>query len=141
MNANQQFAVSCHILALLAAHPDKVVTSEAIAESVDTNPVVIRRIMAHLRQHDLVVSRPGTSGGWRLNWPPADINLRDVYHAVSHESVLAMHQHPNPDCPIGSNIQYALGGVFDSAQQAMEQALEKFSVASVVDALKSRQSF
>lgn len=141
MNNNQQFAVSCHILAVLAVHPDRAVTSEAIAESVATNPVVIRRIMAHLREHGLVDSRPGTSGGWRLVRPAAELSLRAVYQAVSHEAVLGMHQHPNPDCPIGSNIQFALGGVFDNAQQAFELALDKFSVASVVDVLHARQNF
>ena len=73
MNTNQQFAVSCHILAILAAYPDTAVTSETIAESVDTNPVVIRRIMSHLRQHGLVDSRSGASGGWRLVRPESSI--------------------------------------------------------------------
>ncbi|MCX6067799.1 MAG: Rrf2 family transcriptional regulator [Chloroflexi bacterium] len=133
MNTNQQFAVSCHILAVLAAYPTTLVTSETIAESVDTHPVVIRRIMAHLRQHGLVDSRPGASGGWRLLRPAAEISLREVYRAISHEEALAMHQHPNQDCPIGSKIQGALGDVFDEAQTALETALEKFSVANLLE--------
>ena len=56
MNTNQQFAVSVHILTVLAASSGQVVTSEYIAESVDTNPVVIRRVMGHLREHGLVES-------------------------------------------------------------------------------------
>ena len=133
MNTNLQFAVSCHILALLAAYPDEPLTSEAIATSVDTNPVVIRRIMSHLRQHGLVDSRPGSNGGWRLLRPASGLSLLEVYQAVSHEAVLAMHQHPNPDCPVGGNIQNSLGSVFDDAQQAFEQALGKFTVAVVLE--------
>jgi Rrf2 family protein len=140
MNANLQFAVSCHILALLATNPEAALTSETIAGSVDTNPVVIRRVMAHLRQHGLVDSRPGTTGGWRLVCPPAELSLRRVFQAVSHESVLAMHQHPNPDCPVGGNIQSVLGDVFDDAQLAMELALDKFSVANLLDILKEKQN-
>ncbi|HEY3311024.1 MAG TPA: Rrf2 family transcriptional regulator [Anaerolineales bacterium] len=140
MNANQQFAVSCHILALLASNPDTALTSETIAESVDTNAVVIRRIMAHLRQHGLVDSRPGATGGWRLVCPAAELSLRRVYQAVSHDSVLAMHQHPNPDCPIGGNIQSALGDVFDDAQLAMELALDRFNLANLLDILKEKQN-
>ncbi len=132
MNSNQQFSVSCHILAVLTAYGDAPVTSETIALSVDTNPVVIRRIMSHLRQHGLVESRSGSNGGWRLTRPASALSLREVYQAVSHESVLAMHQHPNPDCLIGGHIQEALGGVFNQAQTAMELALEKFSVADVL---------
>jgi Rrf2 family protein len=133
MNPNQQFSVSVHILALLAAYPATPMTSETIAESVDTNPVVIRRIMAHLRQHGLVDSRPGASGGWHLLHDPAAINLRDVYRAIRHENVLAMHQHPNPDCPIGGQIQETLGQVFDEAQGSLEAALGQFTISGVLE--------
>jgi Rrf2 family protein len=133
MNINQQFAVSCHLLTLLAAYPDGSVTSETIAASVNTNPVVIRRIMSHLRKHGLVDSRPGTNGGWRLTRTAHEISLREIFAAVNHENVLAMHQHPNPDCPIGGNIQHSLGTIFDEAQTALEMALDKFSVANVLE--------
>ena len=133
MNTNQQFAVSCHILALLAAYPNLPLTSDAIAASVGTNPVVIRRIMSHMRRHALVDSRPGSNGGWRLIRPASGLSLREVYQAVSHEAVLAMHQHPNPDCPVGGNIQNSLGSIFEDAQTAFEQALGKFTVAVVLE--------
>ena len=133
MNSNQQFAVSCHILAILAAYPDLAVTSETIAESVDTNPVVIRRIMSRLRHYGLVNSRPGTNGGWRLVRPAEELSLRDVYHAVSNESLLAMHHHPNMDCPIGGNIQNTLGGVFGEVQTALDLVLEKVTIASFLE--------
>ena len=133
MNDNQQFSVSVHILAILAAHPDAPLTSETIAESVDTHPVVIRRIMAHLRQHGLVDSRSGTSGGWHLLQDPAVINLRDVYRAIRHENVLVMHQHPNPDCPIGGHIQETLGPVFNEAQSSLEATLGQFTISDVLE--------
>ena len=133
MNTNQQFSVSVHILAILAAYPNTLLTSETIAESVDTNPVVIRRVMSHLRQHGLVDSRPGASGGWHLSQDPAAINLRDVYHAIRHKKVLAMHQHPNPDCPIGGHILETLGPVFDKAQTSLETSLGQFTISDVLE--------
>lgn len=135
MNANQQFSVSVHILTILAAYPKTPLTSETIAESVDTNPVVIRRVMAHLRQHGLVDSRPGASGGWHLLHDPAAINLRDVYHALRHENVLSMHQHPNPDCPIGGHIHETLGPVFDEAQSSLEAALGQFTISDLLESI------
>jgi Rrf2 family protein len=132
MNTNQQFSVSCHILAILAAYPGTPVTSDAIAHSVATNPVVIRRVMSHLRAHGLVDSRSGANGGWRLARAAHELSLREVYLAVSNESVLATHHHPNPECPIGSNILGALDNVFDDAQEALELALGKFTVADVL---------
>jgi len=133
MNDNQQFSVSVHILAIMAAYPNTPLTSETIAGSVDTHPVVIRRIMAHLRQHGLVDSRSGASGGWHLLQEPAAINLRDVYRAIRHENVLAMHQHPNPDCPIGGHIRETLEPVFDEAQNSLETALGQFTISDVLE--------
>ena len=133
MNDNQQFSVSVHILAILAAYPNTPLTSETIAGSVDTHPVVIRRIMAHLRQHGLVDSRSGASGGWHLLQEPAAINLRDVYRAIRHENVLAMHQHPNPDCPIGGHIRETLEPVFDEAQNSLETALGQYTISDVLE--------
>ena len=63
MNTNQRFSISIHALTLLAANSTPL-TSEMIAGSVDTNPVVIRRTMAGLRERGLVESKPGAHGGW-----------------------------------------------------------------------------
>ncbi len=138
MKTNQNFAVSVHILTVLAAHPNLAVTSDAIAESVNTNPVVIRRIMAHLRQHHLVESRPGVSGGWRLQRPAEHISLCEVYRATTHEDALSMHQHPNPHCAVGGKIRGALTPMFDEAQDAMEAALENFTIADVLESVFAR---
>ena len=131
-NTNESFAVSVHILTLLAAYPESPLTSDAIANSVDTHPVVIRRTMSHLRQHGLVESRPGTNGGWRLVKPAKDISLCEVYHALSHDSVLSLHSHPNPICQVGGNIQEPLQRVFGRAQDAMEAELERFTIADIL---------
>jgi Rrf2 family protein len=140
LNTNQQFAVSVHILTILAASAGRVVTSEHIAESVDTNPVVIRRIMGHLREHGLVESRSGATGGWTLKQAPGQIQLCEVYRAVSHDALLGMHQHPNPFCPIGSKIQPALAEVFEAAQVALEAELGKFTVADVLGKVVSKKT-
>src|SRR3990170_8848187 len=104
MNTNQRFAVSLHILTLLAAS-DGQLTSESIADSVDTNPVVIRRTLANLRQQGLVESRPGANGGWRLLNSPKQIRLCAVYRMMGQEAVLALHSHPNKNCRVGAHIK------------------------------------
>jgi Rrf2 family protein len=139
MNTNQQFAVSVHILTILAAAPGTPITSETIAESVDTNPVVIRRVMGHLREHGLVDSRPGASGGWRLLRPAGQIPLSEIYQAVSHEDILALHRHPNPGCPIGGKIQGVLKPIFGEAQTALETTLGCFTMADVLEKVQSQE--
>jgi Rrf2 family protein len=129
---NQRFAVSIHILTILAASQDTAVTSEAMATSVGTNPVVIRRTMAGLREYGLVESRPGTSGGWKLAKPPHQITLCQVLNASSTDVIFAMHEHPDDDCLIGGNIQVALTKVFGKAHGVMEAALSQFTIADVL---------
>lgn len=131
MNTSQRFAISIHALTLLAANRDPL-TSEMIASSVDTNPVVIRRTMASLRAQGLVESKPGARGGWRLLREPGRIGLREVYHSLSEEDVLSIHGHPNRLCPVGGNITGVLQAVFDDAQSEMEKALGKYTVADVL---------
>jgi Rrf2 family protein len=137
MNANQRFAVSLHILALLASS-DAPLTSEAIAGSVDTNPVVIRRTMANLRENGFVKSKPGVHGGWRLIRRPEKIGLREIYRGLAQDDVLAIHSHPNKRCRVGSHIKDTLNDIFSSAQAEMEKALGRYTIADVLDDVLAR---
>lgn len=137
MISNSRFAVASHILTLLAQNPAEAVTSEYIAASVKTNPVVIRRILGMLRSARLVTSKGGNGGGWRLVSAPAAITLRDVYRAVEGEPVIPLHhQEPNQNCPVGRHIQHALkhalAGAFAAATEALEQELARTTVADLL---------
>lgn len=138
MNMNQRFAICIHALTLLAAN-DKPLTSKAIAMSVHTNPVVIRRAMASLREYGLVTSKPGANGGWFLVRKPKQIVLRDIYQSLGSENVLSVHPHPSKYCPIGKNIKGALKTVFNDAQAEMEKALGRYTVADVLKDVQARQ--
>lgn len=140
MNTNQQFAVSIHILTLLSVMQNRALTSEQIAESVNTHPVVIRRVMGLLRKQGLVESRPGACGGWKLTRAPGEIHLCNVYDAINNEALLAIHPHPNTDCPVGSKIHPALLKVFGEAEKAMHDSLSGFTVADVLDEVRSQTS-
>lgn len=136
MNTNQRFAISVHALTLLASSEGPL-TSAAIANSVDTNPVVIRRTMASLREYGLVGSKSGAHGGWHLLRKPKQIALRDVYRSLGEEDVLAIHAHPNKYCPIGKNIKGTLQKVFHEAQSEMEKALGNHTVADVLEDVRA----
>jgi Rrf2 family protein len=137
MNTNQRFSISIHALTLLASSKG-LLTSESIASSVDTNPVVIRRMMANLREHGLVKSKPGAHGGWRLLREPKKIGLREVYQCLSEDDVLSIHRHPNKDCPIGGNITRVLQKVFDEAQAELEEALGNHTVADILADVRAK---
>lgn len=133
MFASSRFAVATHILTLLALHRDAPVTSETLAESVNTNPVVIRRVMAGLREAGIVTSQPGTGGGWRLVGCPDTVTLRDVLRAVEPEPGFAMHpKAPNASCLVGRSICGTLAGVFQEAEEAMGERLARKTIADVL---------
>jgi Rrf2 family protein len=138
MNASSRFAVAVHILTLLAYDDDHPVTSEFVAGSVNTNPVVIRRILGALRDAKLVSSRTGVGGGWRLARSPDAITLRDAYRAVEVETLFPLPQRsPNPACPVGRTIQRGLEGVFREAEVALDEQLARTTVAHMLEGARA----
>lgn len=133
MNISTRFPVAVHTLILLSISQPGTATSDMIASSVNTNPVVIRRITGMLGRADLVEARAGIAGA-RLKKPLAEITLLEVYkavNAVGEGGLFAVHESPNPNCEVGRNIQAAMNPIFISAQRAMEQILDQTTVADV----------
>ncbi len=143
MAANSRFAVATHLmiaLAYMAEHevartmfPDGWISSEFLAGSVNTNPVVVRRLLGDLRRAGLVESRTGKHGGARIAHPSSAITLQDVYAAVEDGAVFALHpQPPNKDCPIGASITTILQPVFGRASGAVREELRATRLADLV---------
>ena len=137
MSTSSRFAVAVHVLTLMAWADDEPLKSDYVACSVNTNPVVIRRILCALARAGLVTSQTGAAGGSRLARSAAEITLRDVYRAVEPRDIFSMHrQRPNQDCPVGMNIEGILEGVLSEVDRAVDGALAGTTVQAVVEALK-----
>ena len=137
MSTNSRFAVAVHVLSLMAWSGEEPLKSEQVAESVNTNPVVIRRMLLELAEAGLVVSQTGSLGGSRLANDPAKTTLLDVYEALECGGVFSMHRTPpSRDCPVGVNIETVLGNVFLEVDSAVEQVLGKITINDVVQRLK-----
>jgi Rrf2 family protein len=140
MAASCRFAFAVHILAVLARQRKEGVTSEALARSVNTNAVVIRRILADLRRAGLVTTHKGAKGGAWLAADPDQISLDSVYRAVLCGSSFSLHPHqPNQRCPVGRKIEEVLEGVFASAEAALERALAGRTLAEVLEDVAARE--
>jgi DNA-binding IscR family transcriptional regulator len=135
MRVNTQFPVAIHILAVLEIKKDNPeITSEALARSVNTNSVVIRRLLSLLKKAGLAGIKKGRSG-FILFRPAGEITLRDVYLAVRTERPVLFDTHENPSrrCIVGSNILTVLDEPLSSAQCAMEEALARFTIKDIVN--------
>jgi DNA-binding IscR family transcriptional regulator len=137
MSISSRFAVGIHILTLLEVNTSETNTSEYMAGSVNTNPVVIRKITGMLKKAGLVTIQPGVAGA-KLAKDIRDITLLDVYRAVNvvqEDKLFSIHEAPNPDCTVGRNIQDAIEPLFLSAQRALEKELENMTIRDVVSGI------
>ena len=126
--------MAVHILTLLAMAGDDNVKSEYIASSVNTNAVVIRRVLSQLNQAGLVSSQTGAFGGTRLAKSPSEISLCEIYKAVSCGEVFALHaKSPNQDCPVGKNIEAVLCNLQKEIEKSVGEKLRQFTLARVIE--------
>jgi len=140
MKISSRFTVAVHILSLVAIERNELCTSEWIAESVNTNPVVIRRVIGKLRNAGLIQVRRGL-GGATLQKDLKDITLLDVYKAVEvveEGELFQFHEKPNPNCPVGANIEVVLELILLRAQDAMESVLHEISLEELVSVLTQK---
>lgn len=125
-------SVALHVLVHLAERPGEPATSEHLAACVRTNPVVVRRTLAGLRQAGLVASAAGHRGGWTLARGAAAITLRDVYTALGERLLFAVDfSGGNPDC----RVQRAVAGTLDDflldAEALLAARLSGITIADV----------
>ncbi|WP_327754108.1 Rrf2 family transcriptional regulator [Sphingobium sp. SJ10-10] len=116
MKRDSRLSGVLHVL-LHMAQQDNPATSEMLAKAMQTNPVVIRRIMAGLRERGYVRSEKGHGGGWTLACDLSQLTLRDVYEALGEPSLLAIgNRTESPGCLVEQAVNAALGRAFDEAE-------------------------
>ena len=129
MAVNCRFATGVHVLVLLAAKPDTLQTSTDIAEKLDTNPVVVRRVLASLQQAKLIESQKGPTGGSRLLKSPKAISLADVYKAVETGSLFHT---PKVRAAGPVRVNSALERVFSASMGALFEDFGKTNLSHVL---------
>lgn len=131
MAANSQFSMAVHVLTLLARSGGTNLKSDLIAASVNTNPVVIRRLLGQLAAAGIVASQPGSSGGTRLALAPEDLRLCVVYSAVCCGEVFALHDSPSQDCPVGRGIETVLCKLQKQIERSIGDTLAQFTLRDI----------
>ena len=127
-----------HILAFLGLHPGAELTSEKIAESVQTNPAYVRQLMSALRKGGLLTSVKGHPRP-ALAKPPGELTLLDAYRAVEGEKpILHQDTHTNPACGVGVNIQLVLADCYREVQSAAEQRMREITLAEIMERYHQR---
>ena len=126
---NGRFATALHILTLLARQEQELLSSEYIAGSININPVLVRKEISNLRNYGLIQSREGKNGGSSLAKPAAKILLSDIYKAVRQTALLGRSNDPNPNCPVGKNINTHIQNLYEEAEDALTRKLGTLTLA------------
>lgn len=139
ISANSRLTTAVHALCwleLARRRDTPTLTSEQVAASLASHPVLVRRILAPLREAGILVTGRGPGSGWSLARPAHEVTLLDVYVAIGPDETFALHPHePNQECPVGFGIRPVLSQVYADVDAAMANQLEGRTVASVLDAV------
>ena len=135
MQISSKFTIAVHLLAVIDYLGDnEKVTSNILAKSIGSNPVIVRNVMGHLKESGIIDISQGKSGVL-LTRKTNEITFYDVYKAVEsvkEEGLFHFHENPNPECPIGSNIHKAMDIKLETIQQSMEEEMKKITIADVL---------
>lgn len=138
MKRNSQLSGVLHVL-LHMADRDQPMTSESLAKAMDTNPVVIRRILAGLRDQGYVNSEKGHGGGWTLACDLSRVTLLDIYSALGCPPLLAMsNRSESPGCLVEQAVNNALDQAFRDAETLLLTRLGQVTLAALSDELRGR---
>ncbi|MGK6318243.1 Rrf2 family transcriptional regulator [Sphingomonas sp. DT-204] len=131
MRRDSRLSGVLHVLLHMAEHSGPV-TSELLAKAMSTNPVVIRRIMAGLRERGYVRSEKGHGGGWTIACDLSTVTLRDVYDALGSPELLAMGNRTEaPGCLVEQAVNAALEQAFHDAEALLLARLGEVTLAEL----------
>ena len=138
MRKDSRLSRMLHVLLHMARH-DGPMTSEHIAQMLQTNPVVVRRTMAGLRDAGYVRSEKGHGGGWALAADLEKVSLLDIHRAVGGLSLFAIGaEHENPACAVEQAVNEALEDALREAEALLVARLGAVSLAQLSRSFDSR---
>jgi DNA-binding IscR family transcriptional regulator len=139
MQISSRFTVALHIFTAVDVFKDDYkVTSDFLAGSIGTNPVIIRKLLTQLKNAGLITVARGT-GGIEVTKELSEISFYDVYQAIEPlegGDLFRFHEAPNPQCPVGRNIHALLDDKLQKIQEAMESEMKKYTLQDLWEGMQ-----
>lgn len=131
MRRDSKLSSILHLL-LHMAHSGQPLTSEQLSGYLDTNAVLVRRVLAGLREGGYVESGKGHGGGWTISCDLEQVTLHDVYQAVGAPTVFAMgNRIDHPECLVERAVNDALSSAFDEAEALLISRFRDVTLADL----------
>ena len=139
MQISSRFTIALHIFTCVEVFKDEYrITSDFLAGSINTNPVIIRKILTKLKSAGLITVARGT-GGIEVTKPLKEITFYDVYMAIEpleDNELFNFHKNPNKECPVGKNIHKLLDSKLETIQKAMEDEMKKYTLEGLKNGIQ-----
>ncbi|MEM1453376.1 MAG: Rrf2 family transcriptional regulator [Planctomycetota bacterium] len=135
---NSELTIALHVLGFLTSRDGEPLTSEVLAHTYGTSPVVVRRVLVKLQRAGLIESRRGVGGGSVLARAPEEINLREAYDAIAADDAL-LPRHPGDGAPgVAPIVAGYVNELLEDAEEALMARLEDVTVAQMDRVLGGR---
>lgn len=135
MQGSANFTKAIHICIYVNLKEEEFIPSSQIAESLNTNPVVVRRLVSLLRKENIMSARSGAQGGFYLSKSAKSISLWDIFVATKEKN-LFLRPKVNQDCVVSSNLSGLLFDAFVAAEISLESQFNLISIDSLTNKLK-----
>jgi Rrf2 family protein len=132
MKRNERLSVALHVLLHMAERPGGFMTSEEMAAKAASNPVVIRRTLAGLREAGIVCSVKGHGGGWSLSRRPSDVTVDEVQRALGERVLSIAAVNESHGCLVEKAIHIALDAVVSEANRVIDHRLASITLADLL---------
>jgi Rrf2 family protein len=135
---NSELAIALHILGFLASQRGRPLTSEKMASTYGTSPVVLRRVLSKLQHARLVETKRGAGGGSVLARSPDTINLRHAYEALKPKADLISRHPANNSEIIAGIVGEYVNEIYTDAEEALLETLQAITVAQMDRVVRKR---
>jgi DNA-binding IscR family transcriptional regulator len=120
-----------HVLLHMAEYEGPV-TSEMLGKVMRTNPVVIRRVMAGLRERGYVHAEKGHGGGWTLARDLAAVTLLDIFEGIGSPPLFAIgNRSETPGCAVEQSVNAMLDSSLRDAEALLLASFAKVTLANL----------
>ncbi len=141
MQASTRFTVAVHIIVCIdICEGEHGMTSDLLAKSIGTNPVVVRNILGQLKKAGLIETTRGCKSGITIPKPLSEITFCDIYKAVespNEESVFQFHDNLNMQCPIARGIHPVLDDRVREIDESFMDILSGYNMKDVADDMRA----
>lgn len=135
-----EFTIAVHALVYLD-HKQETLSSEELAGNICTNPVRVRKVMARLKKHQLLDTKEGLKGGYKIARKAEEISLREICDALQMDIVKASWHSGNIDMPclVASGMAGVMDGIYGDLNKIGKQYLETVTIKDIEEQIFGKQ--